>query len=431
MAQLSSTASYQARDLRGVNISGNDLTRWNLTGQNLTNATIAGATLYETDLTGAQVQGVNFGRSYLTFQQLSSTASYQAHDLTGIGMFDNYLTGWNLTGQNLTNASFDFATLTGADLTGAEVRGARLYGSTFFGFTATQLYSTGSYRAHDLTGIDLSGNNLAGWNLAGQNLTNVSFESTTLSGADITGAEIRGALFGGTTARGFTSTQLYSTASYQAHDLTGINFSGNNLTGWYLAGQNLTNSFFSSATLTGADLTGADARRALFLNLTSAIVTNLIRPDGKLNGLDLGLGKSLVVRDYDGDPTQNLGPLPIRVEQHFAMDAAGTLQMVFEADAWDSTISFASGIPIAIGGSLELTFAADVNVSSQIGRTFDLFDWTGVNPIGVFIVVQPVRLEPVELIHHRRSHHYRCARAIVPLADHFWSARIDHSSPKG
>jgi hypothetical protein len=30
-----------------------------------------------------------------------------------------------------------------------------------------------------------------------------------------------------------------------------------------------------------------------------------------------------------------------------------------------------------------------VNLATQVGRTFDLFDWTGVNPIGTFAVSSP------------------------------------------
>ena len=82
-------------------------------------------------------------------------------------------------------------------------------------------------------------------------------------------------------------------------------------------------------------------------------------------------------------------PIPITVDQHLAMGPGGTLRMVFEADAWDSTISFAPGIPVTLGGTLELTFADDVNLASQVGRTFDLFDWTGVNPTGAFAVSSP------------------------------------------
>jgi hypothetical protein len=58
----------------------------------------------------------------------------------------------------------------------------------------------------------------------------------------------------------------------------------------------------------------------------------------------------------------------------------------FEADAWDSTISFAPCIPVALGGTLELTFAADLNPAIQVARTLDLFAWTDINPTGACAV---------------------------------------------
>ena len=67
----------------------------------------------------------------------------------------------------------------------------------------------------------------------------------------------------------------------------------------------------------------------------------------------------------------------------------GTIRLEFDADPWDSTISFAQGIPVARGGTLDLTFAPDVNVATQSGRTIDLFDWTGVTPTGAFTVSSP------------------------------------------
>ncbi len=57
----------------------------------------------------------------------------------------------------------------------------------------------------------------------------------------------------------------------------------------------------------------------------------------------------------------------------------------------DSTISFAPGIPVTLGGTLELTFADGVNLASQLGRTLRLFDWTGVAPVGAFAVSSPYR----------------------------------------
>jgi hypothetical protein len=95
------------------------------------------------------------------------------------------------------------------------------------------------------------------------------------------------------------------------------------------------------------------------------------------------------VRDYDGIPYSPAFLIRISVDQHLAMGPGGTLRMEFEGDAWDSTISFAPGIPVTLGGTLELTFAADVNLASQVGRTLRVFDWTGVHPTGVFAISSP------------------------------------------
>ena len=71
------------------------------------------------------------------------------------------------------------------------------------------------------------------------------------------------------------------------------------------------------------------------------------------------------------------------------MGPGGTLQMRFESDAWKSTISFAAGIPVDRGGTLDLLFAGGTNVASQVGRTFRLFNWSSVAPTGTFNVVSP------------------------------------------
>jgi hypothetical protein len=71
------------------------------------------------------------------------------------------------------------------------------------------------------------------------------------------------------------------------------------------------------------------------------------------------------------------------------MDATGLLQLQFDAAPWDSTIYFAPGIPVTRGGTLQLTFAPEVNLASQLGRTVDLFHWTGVTPTGAFAVSSP------------------------------------------
>ncbi len=126
-----------------------------------------------------------------------------------------------------------------------------------------------------------------------------------------------------------------------------------------------------------------------YVNYTSAITTNTIRTDGAIQGLNLSGRQTLIVRDYDGDPYRSLAPIPITVQNSMNMGTDGTLKMIFEDDAWDSKISFQSGIPVTLGGTLELTFADGLDVAGQIGRTFSLFDWSGVSPTGTFNVETP------------------------------------------
>jgi uncharacterized protein YjbI with pentapeptide repeats len=275
-----------------------------------------------------------------------------------------------------------YATLTGANLTGAEVRGVSFHRDSYVGddsgLSAAQLYSTASYQARDLTGIGLSGD-FAGLNLANQNLANANFRGS-LSGANLRQANLANASFVG---------------PYSISDLTGADLSQANLTNAFFAGYyDEYETFYPGSNLAGANLAGADARGASFQNatMTGAITSNLIQSHGHIAGLDLTAGKSLGVRDYDGNPAAlptPTGPLPIVVDQQLAMDASGSLRLEFDADPWDSTISFAPGISVIRDGTLELSFAADVVLSSQLGRTIDLFDWTGVTPTGVFNVVSP------------------------------------------
>jgi uncharacterized protein YjbI with pentapeptide repeats len=345
-------------------------------------------------LTGANfadaiVRGAKFYDSVLTAAQLYSTASYDAHDLTGIGLGGpsaGSMTGWNFAGQNLTDAIIG-GSVDGADFTNAEIRGA-----SFVELALSQLYSTASYQAHDLTGVRLSYNNLEGANFTNQNLTDAGFFGARLAGAHFTGAQIRGVVF---TSSDFSLAQLYSTANYQAGDLSGVDLNSLDLSGANFAGMNLTNSNLQSI-LTGANLAGADARGAqLYVAPGQAFAANLIQLSGQIEGLDLTGGQSLVIRDYDGGvPVWRPDPLPpedrdILVLQHFNMGDDGVLKIVLEADAWDSLISFADGILVTLGGTLELTFAQGLNLAGQVGRTFDLFDWTGVDPTGAFTVSSP------------------------------------------
>jgi uncharacterized protein YjbI with pentapeptide repeats len=267
----------------------------------------------------------------------------------------------------------------------------------------------------DFRGMDLTGAfdvmeyawpcpcNLTGANLSGQNLANAALSYATLTDADFSGTVVTGAWFN--TSLGFTKEQLYSTASYQANDLRLINFSSgafffdspNNLTGWDFRGQNLTSAAFYYATLTNADMTGADLRGAQHeINLSGAVSRNAILPDGKIAGLELAAAERLLIRDDDGlsgplpsEWHRSRPSIPVTIENRFNMANGSVLQLLIDADPWDSLILFGRGIPVQLGGTLELEFADDVNVSTQVGRTLRLFDWAGVAPSGQFRIRGP------------------------------------------
>ena len=87
-------------------------------------------------MTGANVQGTDFTSTTskgFTAAQLYSTASYQAHNLTGTSLSANNLNGWNLAGQDLTSASLSSATLSSANLSSATLTNANLSSATLTG----------------------------------------------------------------------------------------------------------------------------------------------------------------------------------------------------------------------------------------------------------------------------------------------------------
>jgi uncharacterized protein YjbI with pentapeptide repeats len=57
----------------------------------------------------------------INLDQFNTTASYQAHDLTGIDLANTNLAGANFAGFKLTDANFTAATLTGANITNADL----------------------------------------------------------------------------------------------------------------------------------------------------------------------------------------------------------------------------------------------------------------------------------------------------------------------
>ena len=432
--QLYSTDSYQTKDLRGIDLGRNDLSGWDFSGQeladadftrshatgatirqaNLSNVDFSGTDLTGADLADANIRGASFLKGYrddfsvgtrggITLEQLYSTVSYRAHELGAVNLGGNLLVGGAFIGQILVNANFSSGELTTL-LSGANFSGADARGVTF----ASAVLDGTNFSTANLADTNFAYAKLTNANFDQANLANAIFDGTILTNADFTGAEVRGASFykypWQEAGIEITAAQLYSTSSYKAKDLSGITLFGTGLSGANFGGQNLTNADISGTTLTGADFTAADTRGAFIFNqiiLSEIISGNLIQQNGHISGLDLLDGRQHVVRDYDGDSRYDddpiRPPIPITVDQHLAMGPGGTLRMVFEADAWDSTISFAPVSRSRSAARWSSPFRDDVNLASQVGRTLHVFFWTGVNPTGVFTVSSPYQWDTSRL----------------------------------
>ncbi|MCF7849387.1 MAG: pentapeptide repeat-containing protein [Kiritimatiellales bacterium] len=194
--QLYSTASYQAKNLKGIGLLANDLKGWDFAGQDLTDASFYQTELKGANFTNAVIKGADFsgtgGESGFSSNQLYSTASYQVKDLSGAGFAHNTLDGWDFSGQNLNGADFYRASLGNANLTNAIIRDANLSDTVRdgWGLASTQFYSTASYQLKNLSGINLSGNRMRDWDFSGQNLTGSDFTGATLTDANFSGANL-------------------------------------------------------------------------------------------------------------------------------------------------------------------------------------------------------------------------------------------------
>ena len=413
-------ADLVGADLRETSLHLCDLTNANLSGSHLDSVDMYGTDLTNADFTYASITSATFDNSILTGAQLMSTANYCGKNLYGVGLDGADLTACNFAGFNMQKMRLYDCNISGVDFTGASVTEAR-FGSAI---SAKQFYSTLDYQLHDLHGMAFENIDLSGWDFSGCNLKNTCFAGSNLANADFERADIVGADFSLTNV---AAQQLYSTASYQSKKIPGLLFWGNNLTGWDLRGQNLCNSFIAysnlsktdlfnaklqavilenvsmiKANLTSADLSGTvmvcvDARGVKGFNLTGTTALNLIQPDGVIHGLNLSFSNCyesdayyisanrFVLHNYVCDEGES-SPIVVHIQDSMKVTEGGLLELVFDENAWNSTISFDAGIDVTLGGILKLEFEDGTDVLQLVGTTFHVFDWTGVKPEGKFNV---------------------------------------------
>ncbi len=221
--------------------------------------------------------------------------------------------------------------------------------------------------------------------MSGANLSNAGLSYSTLTNANLTGANLSNAnlYYGTLTNANLTGANLsnanLNNANLSYGTLINANLSNATLAYVNLTNANLINADLAFGILTDANLTGVDLRGAQRFSGSAAITTNTILPDGTIHGLTLIWTNSLIVRNYSGTAS-----IPIHIQQGMTLTQPASLVLEFDGNPWGSTISFDSGIPVTLGGNLELDVASGVDPSSLIGDTFQVFDWTGVNPSGQF-----------------------------------------------
>lgn len=180
--QLISTASFQNRDLAGVNVRGS------LAGLDLSDFDLSGA-LLSGDLTNADFTNAELGGripSRLTEEQLMSTANYQRKELRDLD-FSFQARDWNLQGMDL-EGSFVVAPSDPANMAGASILGARLSDGPQEAFS-----QTASHQQKDLRDVVFP-SVMYDWDLRGFNLTGAFIGQSRMRNVDLRGANLSNAL---------------------------------------------------------------------------------------------------------------------------------------------------------------------------------------------------------------------------------------------
>ncbi len=170
LGQLTSTKSYQQKDLSGTQISGVDLSGVDLSGFDLSGA-LMGANVTNANFTGATILGTAFSTNNgFTFGQLASTLSYGEKHLAGLQLTSFIINGWDFSGQDLSNAI-----LSASNISNSSFANANLSNTT-------------------IKHIGITGAKFSAINFSGTNLEGVIFSttSTTLTTSDFSDADVRG-----------------------------------------------------------------------------------------------------------------------------------------------------------------------------------------------------------------------------------------------
>ena len=153
-----------------------------------------------------------------------------------------------------------------------------------------------------------------------------------------------------------------------------------------MQGANLSNAGVYDLTMTGesdrresggTDFSRSDLRGVVGASLSSAITQNAILPDGTIHGNNWQSGMNVSFRNTSQD-------IPVRVVEKWTLDPQVTLNFILDDQPWKSTITFDPGISVNLAGQLDLSLDDGLSPADIAGKTFKLFDWSGITPNGHF-----------------------------------------------
>jgi uncharacterized protein YjbI with pentapeptide repeats len=299
------------RDFRGVNLN-----EANLRGVKLSGANLSGANLNVANLSGANLSHANLNQARLNVARLS------AANLSHAKLNRALLNVANLIRADLGHAELVEALIMRAELIRAELSGANLTGANLSG---TDL------REATLRGANLSYSNLSEVNLRDAVLSGAILEQVTLSGADVSRTDLSGAnlreaeLSQANLNRANLSGADLRRANLRWVDLSGANLRWADLSETKLSGANLIGADLSHANLVNASLVHADLTQARLLNVEwgGADLTGATLTGAKLHGVARyglkteGLSCDWIDLSPGGDRTQVVRLTPEKAKKFF------------------------------------------------------------------------------------------------------------------
>lgn len=239
----------------GRPFTGMDLTEAPLRGLNLSGVDLSGATLVRADLTGADLRGVRLDGALLRDASLADAK------LDGASLL-----GADLSGVRAPRCTIERASLDGAVASGADLQGARLNASSFV---------EAELERADLRGASLRECRLDGADLAYAHLDEADLSRSTMVDGSLEGVVARGANLG--------ACRLDSLRASEGADFTGARFDLSSMKGAQMQQALLTDARFVGCDLSEADLAEARGPRADFLgaNLMGACLDRAQLPEAR------------------------------------------------------------------------------------------------------------------------------------------------------